>query len=1052
MDVAAIFNDLDSADLKEVEENKTKLIESFGKTKESWLVHGMVDYFCQTNSIRIVEILVKVQNPHDQYIFDIIAQRLKTNKIPALSMLSLIIPRHPTWLFKVTSHPLWKDLLELLKTERDIIPVFSALLCVITLMPMLPNQMKDFLPDLFDVFSHLASWNSQNRLPDEHLVHLQVGFYDFFHRLYGMFPCNFISFLQHEYSGNKENSAIFTHTIKPLLETVKMHPMLVTENRETETSKKRWHTLEPHDVVVECAKLTLDTLEKVPGECGQKLPPRPIETASNLILPPEQRTAGFVRQHQYDSVWSPSQLILATPPASATSVPHTPNPAYFSSVPMATPTASVSKILTVSGASPPEAAVEATPETTPMKDNINTLRQLPSNSSVARAIYGAAGSQPSSPMKKDVSPFKFPDPTTEAYAENRAMLTSHKFARLVQDRHQPAYPSPHASIPGSPLAASGDTQRSRDDDGAANDQAATAAGHDGGDNHTNDSAAAFPLDREDFDVAEGSPCSAGGLHIPNSRSMLDFARKFSRWRMHSHCLGDSSQCYSAGSSPAEMGFGGLPGGGMRGMRRATSWPDLKRAEGGGDAPAKPQENGDVAAAREEVRQQVRKPLRELGRMEMVERQDRDTQTVEQWPHSYEHLLINLLNEANKVKQENSGQEESPWKTPYAMLDRYIELSISKKQAMDTRDQINAYRDQIQLLTLQLQYERHRREIHAERNRRLLGRNRSNAALERQNDTLRQQLAQLTHDYALLQGTLKSSRQLAAKQEHELTKDCNTWKLKYNKEVEENKQLRQNIESLNNLLGKETQQRQDANNMIGSVRGELMDLRTEMQQVEYHADLGSQYREECLQLQKEFVMMGEVQTKCRDKLSELATLRHRDKELEQLRQTFEYNMQDLKQAYEQKSSQVERTKARLAELESNLAGRDEVVTQQKKLLKTVKEEYEEKLQTQEEKYTSLKAINARLEEQMLELYKNPANCSLIAQSPESDRTDMVGSLDHASPLSISLASSDGVSVSLRSMAERDVQSLVQPQQTANLTAVSNQANDPAAGTSSWHPTK
>uniref|UniRef100_A0A1L8DMW7 Putative rho-associated coiled-coil n=1 Tax=Nyssomyia neivai TaxID=330878 RepID=A0A1L8DMW7_9DIPT len=1019
MDVATIFNDLDSTDLKEVEENKTKLIESFSKTKDPWLVHGMVDYFCQTNSIRIVEILVKVQSPHDQYIFDTIAQRIKTNKVSALSILSLIIPRHPTWLFKVTSHQLWKDLLEILKTERDIIPVFSALLCVVILMPMLPNQMKDFLPDLFDVFSHLASWNSQNRLPDEHLVHLQVGFYDFFQRLYGMFPCNFISFLQIEYSGNKENSAIFTHTIKPLLETVKMHPLLVTENRETETSKKRWRTLEPHDVIVECSKLTLDSLERIPVECSHQLPPRPIETA-DLILPPEHRTLGFVRQHQYDNVWSPSQLILATPPTSATSVPHTPNPAYFSSVPMATPTTPANKILTVGGTSPPEAAVEATPETTPMKDNLNTLRQLPSNSSVVRAIYG---SQPSSPMKKDVSPFKFPDPTTEAFTD-RALLTSHKFARLVQDRHHPAS---HTSIPGSPLAATTESHAKHED-----------AANDANDNHTND----FPLDCEDFDAAEGSPCSAGGLHIPNSRSMLDFARKFRRLRIQSHCLGD--QCYSVSTSPAEVELCGVPGV-VRGLRRTRSLSDLRRVPE--DTFKKPHENGDDAvAAREETRQ--RKPLKELGRMEMVERMDRDTQTVEQWQQSYEHLLINLLDEANKVKQEKSLKEESTWKTPYEMLDRYIELSISKKQAVDARDQLGAYRDQIRLLTLQLQYERHRREIHAERNRRLLGRNRSNQALERQNETLRQQLAQYAHDYNILQTTLKNSRQHTTKQEHELTKDCDTWKLKYNTEVEENKQLRLRIESLENRLAEETRKRQDANNMVGSVRGELMDLRTEMQQVEYHADLGSQYREECLQLQKEFVMMGEIQSKCRDKLSELATLRHRDKELEQLRQTFEHNVQELKGAYEQKSSQLERTKARLGELESNLTGRDEVVTQQKKLLKTVKEEYEEKLQTQEEKYSSLKAINARLEEQMLELYKNPATCSLIAQSPESDRTDLVGSLDHASPLSISLASSDGVSASLRSMAERDVQTLVQPQ-ISNVAA--GNAGDPTASTS-WHSTK
>ncbi|XP_059612459.1 hamartin isoform X2 [Phlebotomus argentipes] len=1020
----------------------------------------MVDYFCQTSSIRIVEILVKVQSPHDKFIFDRIAEHLRaSDKVSALTLLSLIIPRHPTWLFRVTAHPLWKDLLKLLKTEMDIVPVFSALLCVITLLPMIPYQMKESLPDLFDVFSHLASWSSQNqsRPPEDHLVHLQFGFYDFFHRLYGMFPCNFISFLQHEYSGNKEKSAIFTHTIKPLLETVKMHPMLVTENRETETNTKRWRTMEPHDVVVECANLTLDSLGKGQSECSHNLPPRPIE-AGDLILPAEHKITGIVRGNQYESVWTPSQVVLATPPSSATSVPHTPTPGHFSSVPMATPTLpSSQQILSVGGASPPEAAVEATPETTPLKDNMKTFCPLPTNSSVVRAMYGATGSQPSSPMKKDVSPFRFPEPS----------LKASKFERLVQDHADVArtasIESPHASIPGSPLLnPSVDNLKSPpvsyEGDIPSNDQTIDVNQTlDNKENYSQSNDATFPLDCEDYDAAEGSPCSAGGLHIPNSRSMLDFARKFNRWRMHSHCLGDTSQCFSAGTSPADVAVGGI-GAGARVMKRSRSWPDVRRAEAAAVKP--PQQNGeDLSVATKEAashyRQQpiARKPLRELGRMEIVERMDRDTQTIEQWPLAYEHLFINLLSETNKIKQtQENNAADSIVQSPYAMLDRYIELSISRKHAMDAKDQVAAYREQIQLLTLQLQYERHRREVHAERNRRLLGRNRSNLALELQNETLRRQIAQLANDYTLLQATFKSSRQDFNKREQDLMKDCNTWKLKYNKEVEENKQLRQRIESLENRVVEETRQRQEADSMVGSVRGELMDLKNEMQQVEYHADLGSQYRDECMQMQKEILMMGEIQAKCRDKLSELSSLRNRDKEIEDMKNTFEVQCAELKTAYEQKSSQLERTKARLAELEANLTGRDEIMTEQKKLLKTVKEEFEERFEAQEQKYNALKAVIARMEEQMLELYKSPANSGMIAQSPESDKTDMVGSLDHASPLSISLASSDGVSASLRSMAEiRDLQSLVNP----SSSAINNQpdeGNPTTSSSTSWHPSK
>jgi hypothetical protein len=40
------------------------------------------------------------------------------------------------------------------------------------------------------------------------ILFFQVGLYSFFHRLYGMFPCNFLSYLRMQYSdSNKEQQA-----------------------------------------------------------------------------------------------------------------------------------------------------------------------------------------------------------------------------------------------------------------------------------------------------------------------------------------------------------------------------------------------------------------------------------------------------------------------------------------------------------------------------------------------------------------------------------------------------------------------------------------------------------------------------------------------------------------------------------------------------------------------------------------------------------------------------------------------------------------------------
>lgn len=76
----------------------------------------MMDYFSLTNSERIVDILVKVQPPHDRYIFDKLLEWLNMAKRDqALFLFWHIVKRHPSWLYKVASHLLFKDILKVLK-------------------------------------------------------------------------------------------------------------------------------------------------------------------------------------------------------------------------------------------------------------------------------------------------------------------------------------------------------------------------------------------------------------------------------------------------------------------------------------------------------------------------------------------------------------------------------------------------------------------------------------------------------------------------------------------------------------------------------------------------------------------------------------------------------------------------------------------------------------------------------------------------------------------------------------------------------------------------
>lgn len=346
----------------------------------------------------------------------------------------------------------------------------NALFCIIILLPIIPTSMPQYLADLFEVFLYLATWNCQNqpRLTDEQLIHLQIGLSTFFQRLYGMYPCNFISYLREQVI--TEQAAVFSHTIRPLLETVKMHPMLLTSNRDLEKHNTRWKEMEPHDVVVECSKFSLDYHNSssstdpigLISECPYyKMISRQSATATpvsqqllkslkntpalstNLSSPfysPFNDLAKSKEPQRIDNMWSPLMSVMATPPPVGVGAPATPTSTIASFTVQTIPTVGSSgqqqqQQLCISGSSPPEAAVEATPETTPMKDSVQAVRSFPVNSTAVRAIWGT--SQPSSPMKRDQGPsFRF---TSDVSNAEVPALSSPKIMSFVNERSMYAH-------------------------------------------------------------------------------------------------------------------------------------------------------------------------------------------------------------------------------------------------------------------------------------------------------------------------------------------------------------------------------------------------------------------------------------------------------------------------------------------------------------------------------------------------------------------------------------------------------------------------------------
>ncbi|KAK7095290.1 hypothetical protein V1264_006720 [Littorina saxatilis] len=215
----------------------------------------------------------------------------------------------------------------------------TGVMVLVILLPVVPVSIEGYLHDLFDIFARIAGLITRKpaNSPDIFMLHLHIGVYVLFLRLYGMFPCNFLSFLRVHYA-KKENLMVYNDIIAPMLEKVRFHPNLVSGSKDAETSKSRWRKVEPQDIVVNCAKLSLDPIEGTTEDLQCPIIPRSKPDIVTAMKPPskQQRPQDKPWQEKMEAVsemfpvvidpasygFSPSQALgLSTPPTSQRATP-----------------------------------------------------------------------------------------------------------------------------------------------------------------------------------------------------------------------------------------------------------------------------------------------------------------------------------------------------------------------------------------------------------------------------------------------------------------------------------------------------------------------------------------------------------------------------------------------------------------------------------------------------------------------------------------------------------------------------------------------------------
>ncbi|MEQ2308262.1 hypothetical protein AMECASPLE_026427 [Ameca splendens] len=208
---------LESSELQEVERVKTAVNQQLSTDRGGAVLSSLVEHYLDSSSSQVVLLLSSIREPHHKVLLEKLNEALNRpgNRLAGVTLLGHLIRKQPPWVHHISQSPILLSLLRCLKTDGDVVVLITGVLVLITLLPMIPQAGKQHIYDFFDVFGRLVSWSYKNpgHVAPVYLVHLHAGVYSLFHRLYGMFPCNFISYLRLHYS-MEENLNTFQEVVK----------------------------------------------------------------------------------------------------------------------------------------------------------------------------------------------------------------------------------------------------------------------------------------------------------------------------------------------------------------------------------------------------------------------------------------------------------------------------------------------------------------------------------------------------------------------------------------------------------------------------------------------------------------------------------------------------------------------------------------------------------------------------------------------------------------------------------------------------------------------
>lgn len=1059
MDVRELFNLLESNQLKTVDEITEEIQHQLSAVKEAWLINSLVDYFYIAQTERVIDILTTVREPHDKYLVEKLAEGIKNDKhqLLAMKLLLHVVCKQPMWVHKLIKPPIFPALIKCLKTDTDIPLLMTGVMVITILLPAIPSLVGKHLPDIFDIFGHLVNFNirkpsstKEGNAPDIFLLHLQVALYGLFHRLYGMFPYTFLTYLRHHYS-KKDNAAAYEESIKPMLERVRLHPHLISETREKEMDAKRWKSLEDHDVIVLCAKMSIDQIEGtweevscpiisssyrsiMSVEGGRKTSTSDGKKPRSSISSPPQLSPPVISQDLV-SYWSPSLSVgLSTPPSSQRTTPATSVlENSLASLHQTIPGTSANTSTTAT----PRATPPITSEEDKNKGRLKAYREMHvkklslSNKSLPGSADGKSGSSsvPPSPLRAEF--------TTEPPRGIFKSLPVKQAARELQFDSG----SRRRSLGTPDISSENFHDSSLTGDGSLRDIEGEKSQVDLMESYSRDAIIKIQTAEEDTEDQEVSDITKNPVPpvFQTAESVAKFMRSVNRIRFN-------SMSNEVESILAQEKFGS--------KRNSRSCPNL-------DKMAVAEEEAEDHMSRSVSTTFKQSSVISLPKVSGIKDNERtSTPNTEVDSTKTTNVTINLtssvVNNITCQKPDSANTEketdiisllksvlvptkvavcqrcsaqclikESPNKpelpipvfetfSPPELLDRHLQMGgdIHAKQlskipltnqdsinwthfgGMPPADEVNILRGQIFMMKNQILYERNKRELHAKRNRRLLRKITTANALEEQTKAQGEQIQLMDTEIQNLRLSMKILQEENRRLKQ--TNESNEYEtqVKLSACLNELDELRSAKTEMNTLLIRQREDQDALKAKLQNTEAQLFKEQRVNQHLKEQVQMTQRLKEQVLQLHKELLLMGELQGKYETKLHIIRNSHHSKPEQENMIATLRAENKALKEKIKNNTLNMDGFGKKLQEMEGHLQNKQMTIEELQRQLHYAKICHGDEIKTVEDKYNSVCSINQRLEAHIMSLYgqidqmERPKQAKVTKRPPSPESKDNV----------------------------------------------------------------